>query len=765
MSKKLRIKILAALAISILFYWMLPRPLFESPTSTVLLDKDGVLLSAKIAKDEQWRFPKMDSLPPQLVTCILNYEDAYFHYHPGINPVALGRALWLNLKTGRVVSGGSTISMQVIRLSRKNPSRTYFEKAWELLMAIRLEFSYSKEEILRLYATHAPYGGNVVGAETASWRYFNRPLHQLSWSESAMLAVLPNSPSLIHLGRNRDKLKTKRDGLLLKLYQNGIIDSLTYDLSLLEAIPQKPNPLPAEGYHAMEYARSRGKNGQRIHSTIEAELQRQVNEKINRYVSFLSQNEIHNACAIIIDVETGDVKAYTGNSSTPDTRSPYVDLIQSKRSSGSILKPFLYGQSMAQGLIHPTTLLRDVPLVMDQFAPSNYNGQFEGVVRANSALYRSLNVPAAVLLRDYGLGLFYKDLHDLGFSTINRSADNYGLSLILGGAEVTLWDLANVYSQQASHLKHIDDFNARKIHLWESEDSLSKSVPIDRGAWFQITEALTRVQRPGVNSDWNRYASSRKIAWKTGTSHGFKDAWAAGYDQNHVVAVWVGNADGEGRPGLTGVSAAGPILFELFQLLPRDTWFEKPEIDLKRIELCATSGLLPTPICPINHEEIPFVATLQETCTYHNAVLVNQENERVYRDCAIGPVKDSTLFQLDPIAGYYYWPKHPRQAAQLPLAESCKTHENSSGFAIMYPNRNADLIIPKNLKGEIEQVQLKATHTDPDAKLYWHLDNEYLGMTRSTHEIRVTLTAGPHSLSVVDDSGYQQKQLFEAAVP
>lgn len=753
------------MVLSLGFYAMLPTPLFDDPHSTILLDKDGILLSAKIAADEQWRFPEVDSVPEQLAICIQQYEDAYYYYHPGVNPIALTRALWLNLKTGHVVSGGSTISMQVIRLSRKNPPRTYFEKAWELLLAIRLEFSYSKEEILKLYASHAPYGGNVVGAETASWRYFNRPLHQLSWSESAMLAVLPNSPSLIHLGRNRDKLKMKRDGLLLKLRDHGLIDSLSYDLALLEQIPEKPRPLPGAAYHAMEYGRLHGLNGKRIHSTIDAALQTKVNEKINRYIGFMSQNEIHNACALIVDIRTGDIKAYTGNASRPETRAPFVDLINAKRSSGSILKPFLYGQAMAEGMIHPTTLLRDVPLVIDKFAPSNFNGQFEGVVRANSALYRSLNIPAAVLLRDYGLGLFYNDLQNLGFSTINRSADNYGLSLILGGAEVTLWDLAQVYSQQAFHLGSIESKTAKNIHLWETVDSIATTKPIDRGAWFQITEALTRVQRPGVNSDWNRYASAKKIAWKTGTSHGFKDAWAVGYDKNYVVAVWVGNADGEGRPGLTGVSAAGPILFELFQLLPSDAWFEEPEVDLKQIQLCAESGLLPLPICPKVNTKIPFKASFTKTCSYHKQVLFNQENEIVFRDCAQGQIRDSVIFHLDPIAGHYYWPKHPSRNRPPRIAISCKDQSEQNAFAIMYPNQNADLIIPRNLKGEIELIQLKATHKNRKAVLYWHLDDAYLGSTSELHEIRVLLTEGKHTLLIVDETGQRQQRRFNASLP
>lgn len=755
-NKKTKIKTALFLVTALAFYWILPKPLFNDPYATVLLDSEGELLSASIAEDQQWRFPAMDSVPNKLEQCILHFEDEYFHYHPGINPVSLGRAVWQNLTENRVVSGGSTITMQVVRLSRKNPKRTYLQKISEMIMAIRLEFSYSKNEILAMYASHAPYGGNVVGAETASWRYFQRPLNQLSWSENAMLAVLPNSPALIHLGKNRTKLKNKRNRLLKKLYSKAVIDSMTYSLALMEEIPNKPNPLPNESFHALQLAKQNGFTGKRVKTKLNKRLQATVNQKVDYYVSLLAQNQVYNACAIVVSVKTGEVLAYSGNSRNSYTRSKFVDLIQSPRSSGSILKPLLYAQAQQEGFIHSTSLLRDVPVVLDRFSPGNYNGRFEGVVRANDALARSLNVPATLLLKDYGYSIFYNDLQRLGFTTINRSADNYGLTLILGGAEVTLWELAQVYSAQANQLNYPNKSKVPALKVWANNDSIASRKLIDNGAWYLTTEALTQVQRPGINKDWRKFASSKKIAWKTGTSHGFRDAWAIGYNPDYLVGVWVGNADGEGRPGLTGVSAAGPILFDLFEGLPQTggiNWFEEPAEHLHEIELCAESGYNPTPQCPKIWVDQSNGAELKKRCQYHKSILINQHNERVFRNCYSGPTRDTTLFELDAIASYFYHKKHIVKKKHWPVAASCKSKQNTKNLAIIYPTANSSIIIPTNLRGEQEKVLLKAAHKSPQAKLYWHLNDKFIGVTELEHEMPVGLKPGKYKLTLMDDGG------------
>lgn len=758
---KIKVKyILVLLTIGlVLFVFLFPRPLFNDPYSTIVLDENGGLLAGKIASDGQWRFPAVDSVPGNFRECILQYEDAYFPYHLGVNPISIIRAVWNNIKQGKITSGGSTISMQVIRLARKNRPRTYWEKCKEMYLAFRLEMGYSKAEILQLYASHAPYGGNVVGAEAASWRYFNRPLHQLSWAENAMLAVLPNAPSLLHLGKNRSQLKDKRNALLRKLYANEVLDSLSYSLSIMEPLPNKPNATPLLGYHALTFAEGKGKEGERITTTLSANLQKQVDEKVNRYVKYLSQNQVNNACAMVVSLKTGKVKAYVGNSSIKETRAPYVDLIQSPRNSGSILKPFLYAEAMSDGLIHSTTLLKDVPISIGKFAPDNFDKNFDGVVPAGEALARSLNIPATLLLRDYGLIKFHDDLQELGLTTVNRSADNYGLTLILGGAEVTLWELAKIYTQQTQQLLSHQNEDFQGMHLWEN-GKVTPEKNIDAGAWYQVAEALTDVQRPDLNQSWKQFSSSRKIAWKTGTSHGFKDAWAIGFDAENLVAVWVGNADGEGRPGLTGTSTAAPLMFEIFQLLPRAKWFTKPNGSLKTLDLCTKSGLLPNAFCPTISVESPRNTKSYSTCTMHQPILVNDFGERVRRNCAMGAVHDTIAFVLDPVSSYFYKKRNAQYIGLPPYSEECTEGDNSNLLAIIYPTDNAEIIVPRNLGGSTEKIQFKATSSKRNAILYWHLDDEYLGSTNAVHQMVANPEEGEHTLLIMNANGQQSQVKF-----
>jgi len=757
---KLKLASIMLLILGVGFYFILPTPLFDNPKASLLVDKEGKLLSARIAEDQQWRFPKIDSVPQKAEKCILLFEDEYFYFHPGFNPVSLFRALSQNLKAGKVISGGSTISMQVIRLSRGNPARTYWEKIWEIILAVRLEFRYSKAEILKLYASNAPYGGNVIGLETASWRYFNRSPKDLSWAESAMLAVLPNSPSLIHLGRNRQLLKGKRDRLLKKMMLENKLDSMTYSLAILEEIPQKPKPLPNHAYHLLSKAINSGKGESRIRSTLDRQLQLKVNRSIDRYVALLSQNEVHNASAMVVSIKDQKVVAYVGNSLSTHSRAPFVDLNQAARSSGSILKPILYGKSIEKGIIHSTSLLKDVPISIDNFAPKNFDGEFEGVVPASKALYNSLNVPASLLLRDYGLALFYQDLKNFGFQNVNRRPSTYGLTLILGGAEVSLANLARFYAHQAQQLNNAE--SNQKLSYWKGQDTLGGlKSSIDPGAWWLVTNALVEVKRPGINMDWKSYSSSRKVAWKTGTSHGFRDAWAVGYDADYLVAVWVGNADGEGRPGLTGVSAAGPLMFDLFQYLPQGSWFDKPEFFLKTQQLCAESGYLAGPNCPIAKVDVPFQSQMNSDCRYHKRVLLNENGKQVFRDCGKGELRDTSIFQLDAVAGYYYYQKHKTEYLPLRLAESCKREvENTLG--IIYPNRNAKIIVPTNFAGEKERVVFSANHIEADEHIYWHIDKRFLGTTKGVHEISCQLQAGKHRLLIMDGNGNRAAVNFTA---
>ena len=404
----------------------LPDQLFNESTCTVLKDNSGSILGARIADDGQWRFPPSDSVPAKFKKAIIEFEDRHFSSHWGISFRAFGRAIKQNLSEGKVVSGGSTISMQTIRLSRKGRSRSYWEKVIEVYMATRLEWRCSKEEILRFYSSNAPMGGNVVGVEAAAWRYFGRSAHDLSWAESCLLAVLPNAPSLMHPGRNRDKLKAKRNRLLKRLHDKGELDEVDYELALGEPLPVKPPHLPQLAPHLMNRMIREGWKGRSITSTIEKNIQKHVINTVNIHHRRLAENGIYNAAVLILDIENGSVVSYVGNVKNDDPEhGSDVDIIRAPRSTGSILKPYLYAGMLNEGAITPKMLIEDVPMVLSGYAPKNYNEKFDGAVPAQRALSRSLNVPIVKMLQDYGVPKFHNQLKKMGLTTINRPSSEF----------------------------------------------------------------------------------------------------------------------------------------------------------------------------------------------------------------------------------------------------------------------------------------------------------------------------------------------------
>jgi len=446
------------------------KPKFNNPTSTVLLANDGSLLAASIAQDQQYRFPHNDSIPEKFKSCIIEFEDRFFFRHPGVNPISIIRAAYNNVKAKRIVQGGSTITQQVVRLYRNDRPRTISEKLIEAVLAFRLELGISKNGILAMYTSNAPFGGNVVGLDAAAWRYFGRSANELSWAESAALAVLPNAPALVHPGRNRNTLIAKRNILLKKLYEKGSIDSLTYRLSLLEPVPGEPKPLPQLSPHLLSRAIKDGFQGKVISTTIDSRLQERTNEIVDHHYNRLAGNQIHNAAVLIIDIETNSTIAYVGNVSSSISGN-HVDIITSSRSTGSILKPFLYAAMLHEGMILPKTLIPDIPTQIGGYSPKNFNPGYDGAVPASRAIARSLNVPAVRMLQHYGVERFQHILQKLGLTTLSRSPSEYGLSLILGGAEATLWDLAGVYAGMARDLKNYrpnqSKYNSKNYRVYD----------------------------------------------------------------------------------------------------------------------------------------------------------------------------------------------------------------------------------------------------------------------------------------------------------
>lgn len=517
----------------IAYIFCLPRQLFHVPYSTVVTDRNGELLGARIASDGQWRFPPRTTTPEKVKQCLITFEDRHFYHHWGVNPVSTGRAAYQNLKNKRIVSGGSTLTMQTIRLAR-NESRTFGEKFIEMILATRLEFRASKEKILSMYVSHAPFGGNVVGLDAAAWRYFGHSAEELSWAEAAMLAVLPNAPAMIHLSKSRQSLLNKRNRLLKQLRERKIIDSSTYELAISEPLPDEPHSLPQIAPHLVSRFYQE-RNGKYSVSTIDRGIQSQIENAAERWSNEFNRSDIRNLAILVIDIRTNQVVAYCGNVNFERKQSGnQVDVIQAPRSTGSILKPFLYYAMLQEGSLLPHTLLPDIPININGFTPQNFSLQFEGAVPASEALARSLNIPAVTMLQKYGVPKFHTFLRQIGLKTINRPASHYGLSLILGGAEATLWDVTNTYAHMGRSLLQLPQTECSLL-LSDTEDSenseavtSAKTTDVFQpGAVWQTFNALTEVNRP-EEIDWKSIPSMHPIAWKTGTSHGFRDAWAVG---------------------------------------------------------------------------------------------------------------------------------------------------------------------------------------------------------------------------------------------
>lgn len=746
--------------------------------ATVVESSDGQMLGARIATDGQWRFPQMDSVPERFEKSILYFEDEYFYKHPGFNPISISKALWNNLR-GKPRRGGSTITQQVIRLSRENKNRTYFEKVIEIFQATRLEAGYKKKSILNLYVSYAPFGGNVVGLETAAWRYFGIPASELSWGQSAALAVLPNAPSLIFPGKNEEILKQKRDALLLKLYQKKVIDKTTYELALEEELPGKPFPLPDYAPHLTEKIRKE-QTGKRIETTIDFSLQRKINNIAQEHYRALSQNEIHNLAILVLEVDTREVLAYVGNSPTTSDYSNFVDIIQKPRSPGSILKPFLFTSMLHSGEILPNTLVADVPTSINGYSPENYDKTFNGAVPASVALARSLNIPAVRMLRDYGFQRFYNSMKKTHQKAMNKPADYYGLSIILGGAETSLWDVTKAYAGMASTLNF---FNSSSSEYRENEymepmyvknqEELSfgktQQNPAlwNAGAIYETFDAMQRVNRPTGEENWEFFSSSQPIAWKTGTSYGFKDAWAVGVTPKYAIGVWTGNASGEGRPGLTGILAAAPILFDILTALPQSGWFQPPYDELIEAEVCSISGHLAGLYCDETKLEwIPQNGLRTEACPYHHIVFLNaSESYRVNSSCyPLSEMKQKNWFTLPPVIEYYYSARHPEYKPLPPFAPDC-LKEGESLMAFIYPKRNETVLLPKDFDESISEVVFKLAHRSLETTVYWYLDSEYIGKTETFHELAVSPIPGKYILTVVDEEGNELREQVEIKRP
>lgn len=723
--------------------WRPDTGFLDRPSSALVVDEQGYLLSAQIASDGQWRLPLSGAVPEKFAECIVMYEDKRYYSHNGIDLLAIMRALRLNWKSGTIRSGASTLPMQLARLSTRGAPRTWINKLQEMWKAWRYSLWFDKSTVLQWYATEAPFGGNVVGLEAASWRYFGKQPAVLTWAESATLAVLPNAPSLIHVNRNRDELLYKRNFLLTRLADRGRISSLDLEASLMEPLPERTYDLPSEAPHYLQYV----KNHNAVSHRLMSRMQHTVNEALREMASNWAANQIYNAGVLIIDTKSGETLAYVGN--IPGTaEESYVDVVQARRSSGSILKPFLYTFLLDEGLLAPRALVRDVPIYINGFSPSNYNKSFVGLIHADEALQRSLNVPAVLLLQDYGIDKFLRRLKALGITTLGGTADYYGLSLILGGGEVTLWELTHAYRQLA-------------IATWSG----NAQNFLTSAAAYTTLDVLKGLKRPDEEGNWQRLDSAIPIAWKTGTSYGHRDAWAIGVTPDITIGVWVGNADGEGRKGIVGTSTAGSLLFRIVNRLTLSgVWFDLPSSTMQWTPSCRASGMLAGRYCSdVDTTLLPLTTIHTPICTYHQRIYVDKNGQYRLTDRCNGlSGRWIEYFYVDPVALKYMRLYDPELRDLLPLHPSCTgSSDGGEKMSFVYPSSGDRIFLPMDLNGKLQEMVATLAHEYDPVKIHWYLDDTYIGTTKEFHTMSLQPSKGKHRLLTVDQEGSQQEVFFE----
>ena len=765
-------KIFSTIVVIVFVFLLVPVIRFYVPYSVVIEASDGSLLGAKIADDGQWRFPVKDSVPEKFLKCILNFEDRKFYYHPGIDPVAIVRAVGQNIRAHKIISGASTISMQVVRLSRKGEKRTVWEKLIEMVLTIRLEVSKSKDEILSLYVAQAPFGGNVVGLEAAAWRYFGCSSQQLSWGESAGLAVLPNAPSQLFPGKNGVQLKKKRDRLLRNLMKDHIIDFVTYELAISEPLPGKPEQLPDLAHHLLNKCSS-SETRAVVKTTINSGLQIAAQRIISQNMPRLLGNQIYNAACIITEIKTGNILAYIGNADWSDRHGGAVDMVEAKRSTGSILKPFLYASMLDGGKMMPDALMPDLPLYFSGYAPQNFDLQFRGAVPASGALIRSLNVPAVFMLKNYTPVRFLDVLKRIGLSTFNQDAGYYGLSLILGGGEATLKELVSAYGSMARVLNRYNEkgiYHSGDYHLVDLHPGLETASPTDgkfvfrAASIWQTFNTLTEINRPEEEAGWQQLSSSGRLAWKTGTSFGFRDAWAIGVNPEYVIGVWVGNANGEGRPGLTGGTAAAPILFEISSLVNSTHWFEKPLSGMLPVAVCRESGYRASLNC--NETDtlmVPASCLNSSPCPYHLRIHLDANRQYLVNSECYPPdrIVNENWFILPPAIEYYYRKFHPGYRILPGWLPGSNQRNEIQMVELIYPDDRLMVYLPRSNDGQKGVVVFQAAHRRSEATIFWHLDGTFLGSTKNIHQITSSPMPGNHKLLIVDEQGNSTTRNFK----
>lgn len=734
-----------------------PQERLSPPSGVRVLDRDGVELRRFTASDGMWRFPTgLAKISPRLVTALIESEDRWFRLHPGVNPLAVVRAAWSNLIQGRVVSGASTIPMQIARMAEPRP-RTLGAKIIEAFRALQLERHYTKDELLGIYLNMAPFGGNIYGVDAASRIYFGKPPDRLSLGECALLAVLPRSPSRYDPARHPKTARRVRDRVLDTLAGSGVI-------GVTEAARAKRQPMVASrrssrmlAPHFTLLARHRLGAATVLETSLDRDSQRVVQRLTARHVARIQHQGLHNAAVVVLDRRTREVLAMAGSADFFDDRTQgQVNNALAARSPGSTLKPFLYALAFDKGTALPGSRLLDVPTDYSGYRPDNYSGTFSGQVDASHALSRSLNVPAVRLLARTGLDDFHRLLTKGGLESIDRPAASYGLPLALGACEVRLMDLTNLYATLAQGGAH------RPWRIAPGDPGPGTAL-FSPEATHMVSEILTNVARPDMPESWRLTRDRPAAAWKTGTSFGHRDAWAVGFGPTLAVGVWVGNPDGSPVKGISGSRHAGPLLFDVLRALEpasRDLHLPKAP-ELRTIRLCAASRLPAGPDCPEVVETVAGPRMSLPRCTDHRRVLVDaQTGLRLQGDCLLRrPATSEVVRTVPPELAAWLAAQH-RPVPAPPEPSPLCTGVPDGGPSITSPSGDTPYLLRDDAPSEYQQIVLEAATGEPDRPLWWYVDNRFAGKSTGDDKLFHHARPGIHRVSVTDEQGRTDSLTF-----
>lgn len=751
MTRRRRIA-LGAAGVLLLAWLLVPRPPLQDGLgfSRAVFDREGRLLRLTAAPDQRFRlWVPLARLSPRLVEATLLQEDRWFWVHPGVNPVSLLRGAFRTYLGGGRREGGSTLTMQLARIRYRLDTRTVGGKLLQIWKALQLERHYSKQRLLEAYLNLAPYGRNVEGAGAASLVYFDKEAEQLSLVEALALAVVPQNPGRRVPGDPAGDQERARTALgrRWRTAHPGAPAGAEQPGGALAA--RAPEALPFLAPHFVDGVLAAGDEGTVV-TTLDARLQRLLERSVRAEVARGRPLGIDNAAALLLDWRSMEVLAAVGSAGFFDAGiDGQVDGTRARRSPGSALKPFVYGLALEQGLIHPRTVLKDSPTRFRGYDPENFDGQFFGPIPAGEALVRSRNVPAVELSTRLRPGL-----HDLlvraGVGALRPEA-HYGLSLVLGGAEVTMEELAGLYAALASG----GTWRPLRTRL-AAPPGRAERLLSPEAAWT-VLDMLEENPRPGPSLAQARQGAP--IAWKTGTSHGYRDAWAVGVVDRFVVATWIGRFDGQGNPAFVGVEAAAPLLFKVTDAL-RTGGLSAPverrrPSGLTRVAVCPVSGKLPGPSCrqAVDSWFLPGVSPI-DTCDVHRAVLVDERTGR--RACRSGPGTRAEVFEVWPsdLLRLFAAAGLPRRSPP-PYQEGCRLDDQGQEGApprITSPQEGLVYSLRASRVGQ-DPVPLLAV-TDADAhELFWFVDAELVGRTRPGVPLLWSPRPGRFVVRAVDDRG------------